>query len=161
MNMIHQHCLTVVQSILLVAIGSAGVVAQEVDLSLKESDWPAIARLKRVENVDDLPKIARLRIELLHAANDELRSRYTYWLQMTGDIEALFRSIDRYLEAQIELDPMADVKELLGQKLELASKIEKQAQLISERKGSAQAFNANYAAKAYRLKTELEFEKQK
>ena len=141
---------------------SATLVAQDKDdLSIQEKDWPDMARSAQVKIEDSHNDVEKLQIELLKATNDELRHRYTFWLQGTGDIGGLIAAIDRYHNARIDANPTSNVDALLSAKLELAKRIEKQANIISEVKRSAEHTTAPVATHAYRLSVELEIAKRK
>lgn len=115
-----------------------------------------MARTLTVEIPAEAPILKKLKLEYMKAANTELRSRYTYWLQGMGSFEDLTTSIDRYHDARANGIPMADTESLLAEKLNLAKRIEKQAGIIYEKKRSAEYAIAPKAAKTYRLRIEIE-----
>ena len=139
---------------------SATLVAQdEDDLSIQEKDWPDMAKSVQIKIEASHNEVEKLQIELLKARNDEVRHRYTSWLQGVGNIEGLLAAIDRYHNARIDVYPTSNVDGLLSEKLDLAKRIEKQAKLISRR--SAEHATAPIATHAYRLTVDLEIAKRK
>jgi hypothetical protein len=140
----------------------ATLIAQDKDdLSIQEKDWPDMAKSVQIKIEDSHNEMEKLQIRLLKATNDELRHRYTFWLQGIGNIDGLINAIDRYHNARIDVNPTANVDALLAEKLDLAIRIEKQAKILSEEKRGAEHASAPIATYAYRISVDLDIAKRK
>ncbi len=129
---------------------------EDVSISLKESEWPPIARYAEFESDNADSKIEALEKQCANATNLELRTRYTYWLQGTGEIDGLIDCIKRYQVLRIEIESMPDLNKLKREELELAARLEEQAKRLTKSGKRAKYEIAEATAAAYKLHLMLE-----
>ena len=129
---------------------------EDVTLSIQENEWPVIARHAEFKPDKSDSKIEALLKQCANATNLELRTRYTYWLQGTGEIDGLVDCIKRYQLLRIEIESMPDLEELKKEELDLAVRLEKQAKLLVNHGKRAKYEIAETAAAAYKLSIMIE-----
>jgi len=149
---------------LLAALIVSAVPAAEDDSAdekpwLNEKAWPAFVQPRVFEVQPDDGELERLLKQRHNAAQDELRERYTFWLQGIGTLDQVYAAARRASEARLEVsDPPADRVDILREKVEFAKFVERQAEAIRKKRKRAEAPFADEAcARYFRLDAEIEF----
>jgi hypothetical protein len=126
---------------------------------LNEKAWPALVQPRTFEVKASDNHLARLVKERYNAAQDELRERYTFWLQGIGTLDQVYAAARRAGNARLEvIDPPTDRLTILQEKVEFAKVVERQAEAIRRNRKRAEAPFADEAcARYFRLDAEIEF----
>jgi hypothetical protein len=133
--------------------------AQEHELRwTDEGTWPAYVQATYLEVNDGDDELLKLSKERRNASLRELRNRYTYWIQGTGELHQVAANADRLLAAALETEPTAaDQLRLLRERFEFARVTEIQAEELAKLRRGARAFVDEEFGRYYRLHTQIEF----
>jgi len=125
---------------------------------LNEKEWPALVQPRVFEIQPSDGQLARLFKQRHNAAQDELRERYTFWLQGYGTLDQVLAAARRACGARLEvIDPHVDRLAVLRERVDFAKVIERQAEAIRRNRKRAEAPFADEAcARYFRLDAEIE-----
>ncbi len=124
---------------------------------LKENTWPALVSSRWLEVKDQDDTLTKLLKERFNAVQQELRDRYIYWLQGHGSLDQVADAARRALTSRLEVKtPPADRLQLLKERAEWARVVEKQAEILRQKKGTTQNAIDRSFAKSFRLDAEIE-----
>jgi hypothetical protein len=119
-------------SLVCIAIGAADDDPVDESNWLIEKAWPAFVASKRLEVAGTDDKLTKLLKQRFNAGQQELRNRYSYWLQGTESLPQVYDAVRRVVEARRETNgPGSDRIEILKEKLAFARIVEKQAEKLS------------------------------
>ena len=124
---------------------------------LDERTWPAFvsARELKVSGKDDGP--AKLLKERYNAGQQELRSRYIYWLQGEESLPQVYEAARRVIVARLEAGgPGSEQVAILKEKVAFAKVVEKQAEALRKKFNRARQVSDEQSAKYFRADAELE-----
>ena len=108
------------------------------------------------EGDDKMTELLKLGYNAVHA---EIRVKYNYWQQGVGDADGLIGAIERFHALRLQIEPGADRRECLRQKLAFARQIEEECpKTKSQSKYQALCEIDEAAAKSFRLAAELELQ---
>ncbi|GIW91501.1 MAG: hypothetical protein KatS3mg109_2022 [Pirellulaceae bacterium] len=95
---------------------------------LNEETWPEFVAARSLDISDNDDALTKLLKERYNAGQDELRSRYVYWLQDAQSLPQVYDAARRVVEARLEAGgPRSELVTVLKEKLAFAKFVEKQA----------------------------------
>jgi hypothetical protein len=146
---------SVAVSAMIWALASASDGQPDLRDLLNEKKWPAFLaehQLKDDPKDNDLSKLLK---ERYAAAQNELRSRYTYWLQNADTLPQVCDAAAHATLARLEADGQDNLT-VLKEKLEFAKLVEQQADRLAKTFNKAQQLSDVKTAHYYRLNAEIE-----
>jgi hypothetical protein len=158
MRIVHRTRAVALLSALLASAGSAaaGDPADEKNW-LDERTWPAFASARELKVTDTDDETARLLKERYNAGQQELRSRYIYWLQGEESLPQVYEAARRVTAARLEAGGAgSDKVAVLKEKVAFARVVEKQAEALRKKFNRAAQVSDEQSAKYFRADAELE-----
>jgi hypothetical protein len=124
---------------------------------LNEKIWPAFVAAHRMEITEKDDALTRLVKERHNSAQQELRSRYVYWLQGAESLPQVYEAAGRAMEGRSDVGGKRGEKTIvLKEKVAFAKVVEQQAQgLLKKFNRSSQVSDVD-CAKYFRATAELE-----
>jgi hypothetical protein len=124
---------------------------------LNEKTWPAFVAAHRMEITETDDAVTKLVKERHNSAQQELRSRYVYWLQGAESLPQVYEAAGRVIEARRDAGGKRGEKiVVLKEKVAFAKVVEHQAQgLLKKFNRSPQVSDVD-CAKYFRATAELE-----
>jgi hypothetical protein len=122
-----------------------------------EKTWPEFVAFRRLDVSDSDDALTKLLKERYNAVQQELRSRYVYWLQDAESLPHVYDAARRVIEARFEAGgARSDIVTILREKLAFAKVVEKQAEGLQKKYRGARHFSDMDCATYFRATAELE-----
>jgi hypothetical protein len=124
---------------------------------LNERTWPEFVAARRMDVSHSDDALVKLLKERFNAGQQELRSRYVYWLQDAESLPQVYDVARRVVEARLEAGGIrSDIDTILREKLAFAKVVEKQAEGLRKKYRRAKHISDVDTATYFRATAELE-----
>jgi hypothetical protein len=122
-----------------------------------EKKWPALLQDRRVSISEDDSELVTVMKKRHNASLEELRNRFTYWLQGVGTLESVCDNLDRFIDSHRDIggSPAGDLQ-LQKDKLAFAQSVQKHAALrLKSQNQTVKAIDSHFA-RYYALHAKVE-----